>query len=340
MQGKSLRWFGPAWALSVAGILLLLPIANATPVPTSSQVQTTTGIHKIKVCNIAVGGSPGYDPVNDWLYFPNGFGSVLVLQAPCTVVGTIQMSGDHPTAAAFDPANNEMYVSDTTAGAVSVISGLHIRHTIVLPGELGLGAPMELLWDPAANMMLLSVFGGIPGDSSVVGITGTTVRGATSVGIAANGMAYDPYRNEVLVANLESNNVTGLSAAHPFTGPHLNIPVGGNPASIAYDPADHDDYVLDSGSNNVSVINGAGKELGSIPIDTQSYGSYSTGIGWSQSQLAIYAVNGYSNTVSIVKQMKVVETVRGIDFPTGVVYDDQTGRMYVTGSYSVVYILS
>ena len=66
------------------------------------------------------------------------------------VVGSVGV-GSNPTAVAFDPANNEVYVTNLFGGTVSAVSGSSVSATI----PVGL-SPANLLFDPASNAMLSS----------------------------------------------------------------------------------------------------------------------------------------------------------------------------------------
>ena len=75
---------------------------------------------------------PAYDPVDDEVYVPNeGSSNITVIKSTCTVAATITLpETSEPTAAAFDPATNCIYVTDINLNQVYVISGTSIRSTI------------------------------------------------------------------------------------------------------------------------------------------------------------------------------------------------------------------
>jgi YVTN family beta-propeller protein len=254
-----------------------------------------------------------------------------VLNGTCHLVGTITLpAGASPWAAAFDAANNMMYVSDDGLDHVYEISGLSIRHTI---SSSLLTDPGFLLWDPGDAVMLVE---NSYAADSVVGIQGTTVVGSVPVGLLPSDMCYDPFYNLVYVVNYGSDNVTVLSAYYPF-GPRVANPsVGLDPEECAYDVADQDVYVTNFGDNNLSVLDDA------AVVNSVNVGSNPSGIIWDQAHLRIYVSDTGSGNVSEVSGLTVVKTMKpGDHAPIGMVYDESNDFAYLSAyGADKVYVLS
>ena len=309
--------------LLIGALFSMTSVAAAGP----SIVPTSLGLHThCKAGSYSI-GIPGYDPVNQLIYVPNlgtTTGSISVLKAPCTNVATIHLPYHaSPYAVAFDPANNKMYVADYSLNQIYVVSGTQVKHTIKLANCLpGAGVP-DLVWDPAANLMLASD----AACDTVVAISDNSIVGAPiPVGDYPWGIAYDPYANEILVGIVAGNNITGLDAGNPFVNAHLNITgfhAGFAPSEIAYDVVDHDDYVL--GPLGLALVTGSGSILGTY------YGLYApSGLAWSPSKLLLYVTNSGGNDLLVFRGLKVTQEITGVGcYPGGLVYDDANDKMYV-----------
>ncbi len=107
----------------------------------------------------------------------------------------------------------------------------------------------------------------------------------------------------------------------------LSLPVGSGPEALAYDSANGNVYVADSGSSNVSVINGATNTIvGSVRV-----GSDPRGIAVDPSDDYVYVANAGSGNVSVIAGVNdsIVGSVPGIDDPGGVSFDTANGNVYV-----------
>jgi len=102
------------------------------------------------------------------------------------------------------------------------------------------------------------------------------------------------------------------------------------PWGIAYDPSNGYLYVADTGSNTVSVINGA-TVIATIPV-----GFYPWGVAYDPSNRYIYVTNFGSETVSVIDGANntVIANITVGSAPMGVAYDPSNGYIYVTNSAS------
>jgi len=269
---------------------------------------------------------PAYDPVNHDVYVPNlGAGDVSVLNRQCGVIKTIPFpSGAQPRAAAFDPSNNWVYVTDQHLDQVYVISGTALVLTITSPT---FKSPYGVAYDPGDAVMAVAN----RGSNTVTFISGGIVAFTTTVGNGPTMFAYDPFFGTFLVTNYKSNSVTAMDALEPALVDDINIPVGTKPVGIAFDVADSLDYVADSGSGNVTVISGYGGLAGSVGVGTTP-----TGVVWDQAKLSIYVVNSGTHNVSVLRLLKVVRTIAGPSGSdlVGIAYNEASDQVFVSSSNS------
>ncbi|MGC2035212.1 MAG: YncE family protein [Thermoplasmata archaeon] len=324
--------------LIVAVLLMTVPVAGTArstpPGPRAAGVEPSMMATKDSAC--AVGSDPvfpGYDPIDQYVYVPNyGSGSLDILNAACQHLTTITFSsGSGPESAAFDPGDNEMYVTDGARDQVYVISGDTLVHTITSGSFV---SPDGLLFDPANGEMAVS--DGAYGSSGVTFLYGLSVVGTVTVGREPSLMTYDPHYDRLLVCDAESDNVTSLNATVPFDEKlNINIRVGEDPSGVAFDYADGDDYVSDQGADNVSVITGNGHELGTIPV-----GYHPIEAVWDQAKLSVLVTNlgvgSAPSSVSIIKGLKVIGNITasgnlGFD---GIAYDEASDQVLVTSELS------
>jgi DNA-binding beta-propeller fold protein YncE len=229
--------------------------------------------------------------VNHDIYVPNvGDSNLSVLNGSCHVVATVVFPpGSEPWAAAFDPVNNRIYVTDENLSQVYSVASNGSFKTITSPH---FDAPRGVLFDPGINEMAVANSGG----NSVTFISGTLVKGTTPVGLFPQLLAYDPFADRLLVADYNSYNVKLLNAQAPTVQKdEISIPVGSFPIGIAYDTSSHHDYVSNEGTANLTVISGKGSQFGSVSVGTDPFG-----IAWDQSAQRLYVANLVTHNISVV----------------------------------------
>jgi YVTN family beta-propeller protein len=109
------------------------------------------------------------------------------------------------------------------------------------------------------------------------------------------------------------------------------IVVGNYPRGIGVNPLTNRIYVANSGSDNVSIIDG----LGDSVVATIGVGVHPYGIGVNSQTNRIYVANWYSNDVSVIDGSgdSVVATIGVGNEPWGVGVNPQTNRIYVSCPY-------
>ena len=291
--------------------MLVPPLAGAALVPASSvagaPVAPSPLVKSGTSCAVGVHPVfPAYDPVTHYGYIPNqGSANLSIVSDACKIVATIAFpSGAQPYAAAFDPTNDRVYVTDNARDAVYQISGTKLVGTISTKSFDG---PTGIADDPGDALM--AVANG--GSNTVTFLSGTAVLGTVAVGSGPYQFAFDPRSNRLLVTNEHSDNVTSLDAFNPFAGGHLSIGVGTEPLGIAFDPVTSEDYVANFQSNNVTVINGVGAHFGAVKVGTRP-----EGVVWDQANLSVDVVSNEAAIVSLIQGKKVIETITAPSGPS------------------------
>jgi DNA-binding beta-propeller fold protein YncE len=326
---------------AVGTLFVAVSGASATPMP-SGPDGTSSSATSFVTC--AVGSQPSvpaYDPVNHYIYVPNiGSNNISVIRAPCLVVATIPLPGhSDPYSAVFDPANNYVYVSGYHSDRVYLISGTQLIHTIVNPAFCG---PEFLGFDPVGEMVA------VPNSchDTVSFIRGTDVVKSIAVGNEATSVAYDAYAATLLVTDFGSNNVTVLNADNLET---IKVTPGFFcPIEVAFDAADHLDYVTNLCSLNkpVTLLTSAGERVGTVA----AHGPFD--VVWSQSARAMYVsvgMEGYPTGVDVISGHSIVKTISlpangPLGHPTalwGEVYSEFNDKVYVTDlNNNILYVVS
>jgi DNA-binding beta-propeller fold protein YncE len=191
-------------------------------------------------------------------------GPATPLLSPCT-------TGGGPEVPAYDPVNHWIYVPDSLGNNLTVLTATcHLIATIPLPAG---GRVDAAAFDPQNNFVYVTDFV----LDQVYVINGTALI-ATLGGPTANfeyptSITYDPGDAVMLVANqgfspnVTATNITIISG----TSIGGTIPVGTEPAAIAYDPAHNEILVANAQSNNVTLLNAT--------YLSQPHGSVSTPFG-------------------------------------------------------------
>jgi YVTN family beta-propeller protein len=311
-------------AVGIALLLALLPAARASPVPIAKSVLT---------CTVGTGPlAAAYDPANHEMYVPNTHSaSVTVLKKGCTAAATILLpAGSEPYGAAYDPINQDVYVAMSHLNSVYEISGTTVVANIT---NASFSEPDGILYNPAGQNIVITN----DGNARVAFISGTTVQGFAPVGTFPNYVGYDPHASTLLVTNWGSGNVTVLNAT---TWANVaNVAVGTNPAGVAYDPADEQDYVAVYGMNSVVEMSG----LGVINTTIKGFDEPG-GVVWVPSVDRIWVTNAGNGRISFVSGSKVVgkKSTAGIDIISAT-YDPANKEVYVPdfdhAAGTVVYIV-
>ncbi len=292
--------------------------------------------------------NPAYDPVNHYVYVPNPDSSnISVIKAPCTVVATISTGpGSEPSAAAFDPTTDYVWVTDYALDVVYVISGTKIVST-----HAGFTGPRAIAFDPGSPLGLgCMIVADYLADGVTVICSGVSEvgrffdnLGSFPTGSGPFAIAYDPVLNYLLVANYGSANVTVFEPANNEFGPLVtvgNSPTGSEPVGMAFDPVRGCVYIANLGSNDVTWW----CNLGAGNSGTITGFDEPTSVTWSQAKLAVYVTNWGSGGLWAVGGLygtSIVQKVQSVPGIEGSTYDTATNDLYVTNDETnTVYVYS
>ncbi|HEV2317290.1 MAG TPA: YncE family protein [Thermoplasmata archaeon] len=295
--------------------------------PLSAAAQAASTLHSPALVTCAAGGAPyfsTYDPVTHTLYIPNyATANITILKAPCKAVGSIKTAtGGIPWAAAFNPSNDYVYVTDFHLNQVYVIKGTKILTTL---NSGAFSKPMGITYNPGEADMVVANSGW----SNLTTISGTTITKSIAVGLGPNSVGYDPWDGTLLVSN--GGNVTIIaSAVNAFSSSHYSTKMY-LPGPIAFDPADHLDYIVGGNSPNVTAMTGFGSINATLKV-----GSYPVGVTFDQANLRIYVALSSSAAVIEISGLKIVKTIAlgSGSAPTGgITYSEYDDKVYVSGGY-------
>jgi len=119
--------------------------------------------------------------------------------------------------------------------------------------------------------------------------------------LTANGAIRNPLRPS-LAANADPTSCT----------------VGVGPLGPGYDPVTHDIYVLNSGSDNISVLNGACKVIGTVNLPSGAVPQQAT---FDPRYNYMEVTDSAQNQVYQISGTTIVNTIRGFHSPIGIAYD-------------------
>jgi YVTN family beta-propeller protein len=301
-----------------------------------------------------------YDPAKGEVFVANFLnGTVTVLSdSNDAVVATVAV-GAEPDGIAYDSGKSEVFVANAENGTVTVISDSN--NAVVATVPVGFG-PSGVAYDPSKGEVFVASSGETvsPSDVSVISDTTNTVVDTINVNqtsvvdgeilqTALEGIAYDPAKSELFVANYGLDSV--IVIADTNNSVVATVPVGSYPSDVAYDPARGEVFVANSNSNFTSIISDATNKV----IANVTVGEDPVGVAYdpSKGQLFVTNVEGTSyvegtyngtsdGTVSVISDAtnKVVANVTVGLSPGGIAYDSGKGELFVLSSTATLNIIS
>ena len=223
--------------------------------------------------------------------------------------------GPNPVGVAYDPYNQEIYVTNSQSGTVSVIDGATER----VITNLTVGAnPASLAYDSVNHdIYVVNAF------QSTVSIisSANTIVGNFTVGFSPVGIAFDP-ANGYLYITQQADNSTAVYDPSSTGSPVTTIAVGLQPLAALYDPDNSEIYVANAQSWNVSIINPTIElATGSIPV-----GNGSIALGYDSAAKELFVANDLSNNTTIVSTLtnSSVGSIPGVH-PAGIAVNPDLG---------------
>ena len=274
---------------------------------------------------------PVYDPADGWMLVAAG--GVERFNASSDVrISRLLPSQQAPWGMAYDATNSSVFVvgssgPSSNAGVVSAWNS----STGAFEGSLGFNETNEPV-DAAYDSGTAEVYVSDQGSSWIAAWNATypyALVNQTYVGENPTGMAVDPRRDRLVVAEVQSKNVEVLTASNLSVV--ANVTVGWNPTDVVYVPITDQYYVADSGSNNLSIINAStlnvitNVSVGGCPFD-ETYDSASQ---------TVLVTDSCTNSVTAVNvTTHAARSVPVGGSPEGVAFDSVTGGIYVANLYS------
>jgi len=280
------------------------------------------------------------DPTNGKLFVTTQEGNLVVVNTSTDRFGNLlSLSGDLFDAA-YDGANNEVYVTHPYDTSFVLVLNATTDAEI---GKVDVGSiPIGVTVDPLDDRIYVANY-----NSSTV-----TVINGTNNGIVANVsvpsgpfyLAVDQAAGAVAVTDYEADEVTFINmTTNQVTA---NVSVGITPIGIAYDPVNQNVYVVNCGpgcitpggsNGSVYVLNGTSDSfitsipVGVCPVEAR-YDSFSNEIIVADSTCTAPSLGNLS--VIDPNSNSVVRTVSMGEYPWGVAVDPTSGLVYVTNYYS------
>jgi len=217
---------------------------------TSGQINTSFVGHAVAGERIAVNQNTGNEYVTDWYD-----GTLTVLDASGNVLGPIAL-GARPIGLGVNATTNRIYVAN--GSGITVIDGTtsSIIDTITDPNIV---APIAVAVNSTTNTIYVANGQSCdtcpsPNDLAVIDGASGSVTGVIPLGASPGAMAVDTQTNFIYVVS--GGKVTVINGATNTTTA-LTDPNAKNPVAIATNSVANKIYVANSGSNNVTVIDGA-----------------------------------------------------------------------------------
>jgi len=278
----------------------------------SDNVSVVDGTSTVAAVNVSSSGLLPLDPIDDpanpsvfvtfTSYLAHGLSHNVSLlhgpvsggtQAVSNVTGIL--ASDEPSLGVYDLSTGYVYLSDdgTTVGVLLVNATNESHYATVPTGPTS--EPRDLAVDPPTGWVYVVDLG----TSSVSVVSGKAVLASMPVPAIFN----------TTVIRL---NATGGSFDPVYA------------SDIAYDTANGDLYVADTGAGKVSVLNGT------RVVTNLSVGRFPYSVTYDPHNAYVYVTNAVSGSVSVISGTSVVGTVTVGKLPTDAVYDAVDGDVLVT----------
>lgn len=120
-------------------------------------------------------------------------------------------------------------------------------------------------------------------------------------------------------------------ASGPVGSVIATVAVGANPRGMAFNPNNGYIYVANSGSNTVTVINGATNTV----VTTVGVGRFPVDVAFNPNNGYLYVANHFGGSVSVIDGANntVVTTIGGMAYPNSIVFNSANGRIYVADDH-------
>jgi YVTN family beta-propeller protein len=239
--------------------------------------------------------------------------------------------GGSPWGVAYDSGMGEIFVVNSAAGTVLVLSDSNYAElATVSVGQ----QPYRAVYDSGKGEIFVANYGS--NSVSVISDQTNTVVATIPVGVSPASFAYDSGKGEIFVANSGDNTISIISdSTNIVVG---TVTVGSTPYDLGYDSATGEIYVANSFSRSVSIISDVSNQV----VATVPVGSGPLGVAYDPVKGEIFVANSVSDTVSVISDSTktVIATVAVGSGPGPMVYNPNKGEVFAvnrnSGSVSVI----
>ncbi|MFG1530621.1 MAG: hypothetical protein AAFA34_05045, partial [Thermoplasmata archaeon] len=221
------------------------------------------------------------------------------------------------------PIVGEQLVAPAAEGTVRVAG---LPGAILASGWAAGASPSSVAYDPQQGRLYVTD----RANDSVTFLNASTgqVEGSVRVGTQPEAIVDLAGLGLLVVANMGSDNLTVLSAAHgTVVGPP--IPVGPDPRALLWDPSAGLLVVADYGGSNLTLVNvSLGRSVGSIPV-----GLDPVALALDPATGGVFAVNAGSDNVTGVDPSAPTSASVNVPVganPDGIAFDPATGQFWVS----------
>ena len=206
--------------------------------------------------------SEAYDPVNQSVYAVSLLRNWVTVIQNNTVTAQVVMTNDGPQGAVYDPVNHDVYVADYDGLAIiDAWSNTWVGN--VSWNTSASGVSSSVVYDPVTEELFVATQGNQTRSSSiltVVSARNNSVAATLDVLGCCGQEAYDSQSNSVYVAldyagtyGRQYNGVIGVINATTLTLAG-QVPVGQDPQGVLVDPFNHEVYVAEAASYNLTLL--------------------------------------------------------------------------------------
>ena len=233
-------------------------------------------------------------------------------------------TGGHPRDPGYDPVTHEVYVPNEGSPGLPNITvysqTCQLVGTISLPSN---SIPWQAAFDPSNNYMFVTDYG----LNEVYVISGTTIVHTITGLDGPEGVTFDYGLVSMDVVSSGGDNVSAWTGAGEFD---TSFATGSDPSGILYDPGCACEFVTNSGSDSVTVIETATNTFRTVSL---TVGKSPEGIGYDPNDGGVYVANAGSNNVSVLNTVGgtvgVYGSIAGFNQPAAVAWDQASAYIYV-----------
>jgi YVTN family beta-propeller protein len=235
------------------------------------------------------------------------------------VTSTITVGGA-PWGVAYDSGKSEIFVVNSAAGSVSVLSDSN--YAVLAKVTVGT-SPYRDLYDSNKGEIFVANYGA--NSVSVISDKTNKVVATVTVGTSPSSFTYDSAKGEIFVANSGGGTVSVISDSTNKVVATVTVVTG--PYDLDYDSAKGEVFVANAYSRSVSVISDGNNQV----VATVAVGSGPLGVAYDSAQSEIFVANSVSGTVSVISDTAntVIATPTVGSSPAATVYDSGKGEIFV-----------